>query len=152
MAKAAEADVFHMEIDELSFQITSTDRFEILNVTPEVEAAIEELGISDGLVLVSTPHTSAALSTNEFEEKLLDDMIDFFKEIAPPDEGYYHDLDHIEAGEQPNAHAHLISAMIKSPVFLMLRDGELDLGTWEEVMFFELCGPRERDVDVVALR
>lgn len=140
-----------MELHDRSFRIRSDDRFEILNVTPEVEAAIEEIGVTDGLVYVSTPHTSAALSTNEFEDKLLNDMIDKFKELAPPDDGYYHDLDHITAGEQPNAHAHLVSAMIKRPVLLVLRDGTLDLGTWEEVMFFELCGPQERTVDVVAL-
>ncbi|WP_058826916.1 secondary thiamine-phosphate synthase enzyme YjbQ [Haloferax sp. Q22] len=141
-----------MEIQTESFSIESHSRFEILSVTPEVEATIEDLGVTDGLVYVSTPHTSAALSTNEYEEKLLDDMIDKFKEIAPPDEGYYHDLDHITAGEQPNAHAHLISAMIKRPVLLVLRDGELDLGTWEEVMFFELCGPRERTVTTTILQ
>jgi thiamine phosphate synthase YjbQ (UPF0047 family) len=41
--------------------------------------------------------------------------------------------------------------MIKRPVLTLLQDGELDLGTWEEVMFYELCGPREREVDVVVL-
>lgn len=72
-----------MEIQTESFSIESHSRFEILSVTPEVEATIEDLGVTDGLVYVSTPHTSAALSTNEYEEKLLDDMIDKFKEIAP---------------------------------------------------------------------
>lgn len=141
-----------MEIQTAQFSVESQRRFEILNVTPEVEATLDELGATDGLVYVSTPHTSAALSTNEYEEKLLDDMIDYFKELAPPDEGYYHDLDHITAGEQPNAHAHLISAMIKRPVLLLLQDGELDLGTWEEVMFFELCGPRERTITTTILQ
>jgi secondary thiamine-phosphate synthase enzyme len=141
-----------MELQKKQFSIQSDRRFEILNVSPEVEASIDELGVTDGLVYVSTPHTSAALSTNEYEEKLLDDMIDKFKELAPPDEGYYHDLDHITEGEQPNAHAHLISAMIKRPVLLLLEAGELNLGTWEEVMFFELCGPRERNVDVTVLQ
>jgi secondary thiamine-phosphate synthase enzyme len=141
-----------MELQTTRFSIESERRFEILNVSSGVEEAIEELGATDGLVYASTPHTSAALSTNEFEEKLLDDMIDKFKEIAPPDEGYYHDLDHITAGEQPNAHAHLISAMIKRPVLLLLEAGELNLGTWEEVMFFELCGPRERNVKVTVLQ
>jgi secondary thiamine-phosphate synthase enzyme len=141
-----------MEIDKRRFSIESERRFEVRNVTPEVEASVEEVGAEDGIVWVSTPHTSAALQTNEYEEKLLDDMVDKFKELAPPDDGYYHDIDHIAAGEQPNAHAHLISAMIKRPVFLLLQGGELDLGTWEEVMFFELCGPRERSVDVTVLR
>jgi len=140
-----------MEIQTTQFSIESSNRFEILKVSIEVEAALEELGATDGLAYVSTPHTSAALSTNEYEEKLLNDMIDKFKEIAPPDDGYYHDLDHITAGEQPNAHAHLLSAMIKRPVLLLLEEGVPDLGTWEEVMFFELCGPRERTVTVTTL-
>lgn len=140
-----------MEIQRSEFTIESSNRFEILNVSPEVEGALEEMGSTDGLVYVSTPHTSAALSTNEYEEKLLNDMVDKFKEIAPPDDGYYHDLDHITAGEQPNAHAHLLSAMIKRPVLLLLEDETLDLGTWEEVMFFELCGPRERTITVTVL-
>lgn len=141
-----------MEIRTRQFSVASERRFEALNVTPEVEATLEELETTDGLVYVSTPHTSAALSTNEYEEKLLSDMISKFKELVPPDDGYYHDIDHITAGEQPNAHAHLISAMIKRPVLLLLEEGDLDLGTWEEVMFFELCGPRERDVSVTALQ
>lgn len=142
----------YMEMQGKEVTIESSNRFEILNVSPEVEAAIDETKISNGLVYVSTPHTSAALSTNEYEEKLLDDMIDKFKEIAPPDDGYYHDLDHISAGEQPNAHAHLLSAMIKRPVLLLLEGDELNLGTWEEVMFFELCGPRTRTIDVTILQ
>ena len=141
-----------MELSTYQLSISSERRFDILNVTPEVEATLDESGVNDALVYVSTPHTSAALSTNEYEEKLLDDMIDWFKEIAPPDDGYYHDLDHITAGEQPNAHAHLLSAVIKRPVLLLLRDGELDLGTWEEVMFFEFCGPRERTIEVTVLQ
>jgi len=141
-----------MDIQRRTFSIESERRFEICNVTPEIEASLEELGATDEFVYVSTPHTSAALSTNEYEEKLLEDMIDFFKRIAPPDEGYYHDLDHIQAGEHPNAHAHLILSLIKRPVLLLLEKGEFDLGAWEEVMFFELCGPRERNVDVTVLQ
>lgn len=140
-----------MRIRKKSFSIETSARFDIQNVSPEVTAAIEELGAEDGLVWASTPHTSAALSTNEFEEKLLFDMKRRFMQLAPPDDGYYHDIDHINRGEQPNAHAHILSAMIKRPVLTLLQDGELDLGTWEEIMFFELCGPREREVDVVVL-
>jgi secondary thiamine-phosphate synthase enzyme len=141
-----------MELSTYRLSVSSDRRFEVLNVTPEIEATLDESGVNDALVYVSTPHTSAALSTNEYEEKLLDDMVDWFKEIAPPDDGYYHDIDHINAGEQPNAHAHLLSAVIKRPVLLLLREGELDLGTWEEVMFFEFCGPRERTIEVTVLQ
>lgn len=141
-----------MQIHRRSFTVESTDRFDIRDVTPEVAAAVEDIGVEDGVVWASTPHTSAALSTNEFEEKLLFDMKQHFMDLVPPDDGYYHDADHINRGEQPNAHAHIISAMIKRPVFTLLRDGDLDLGSWEAVMIFELCGPREREVDVVVLQ
>lgn len=140
-----------MQIHERSVTVESADRFDVRDVTPEVAAAIEDIDVEEGVVWASTPHTSAALSTNEFEEKLVFDMKQQFMKLVPPDDGYYHDVDHISNGEQPNAHAHIISAMIKRPVFTLLRDGELDLGTWEAVLLFELCGPREREVDVVVL-
>lgn len=140
-----------MQIQKSTFSIETAGRVDIQSVSPEVTAAIEDLGAVEGIVWVSTPHTSAALSTNEFEEKLLFDMKRWFMQLAPPDDGYYHDTDHINRGEQPNAHAHLLSAMIKRPVLTLLRGGELDLGTWEEILFFELCGPRTREVDVVVL-
>jgi secondary thiamine-phosphate synthase enzyme len=140
-----------MRIRRQTVSVETTGRFDILNVTPEVTAAVEELGAESGLVWVSTPHTSAALSTNEFEEKLLFDMKRRFMELAPPDDGYYHDTDHINRGEQPNAHAHVLSAMLKRPVLTLLEESELDLGTWEAVMLYEFCGPREREVDVVVL-
>jgi secondary thiamine-phosphate synthase enzyme len=140
-----------MELRSKRFSVASEGRLEVLNVTPELKAAVAELEATDGLVLASTPHTSAALSTNEYDEPLLEDMIATFTDLVPPNDGYFHDLEHIREGEAPNAHAHLISAMIKRPVLLLLEQGELGLGTWEEVLFFELCGPRKREVEVTVL-
>lgn len=140
-----------MQFREQTVSVESSDRFDFQDVTPEVTAAVGDTGVADGLAWVSTPHTSAALSTNELEEELLYDMQQYFVEAVPPNDGYFHDLDHIHREEDPNAHAHIISAMIDRPVLLMLRDGELDLGTWESILFFELCGPREREVNIVVL-
>lgn len=140
-----------MQFHERTVSVDTENRFDILDVTPEVRAAVEDVGVTDGIAWVSTPHTSAALSTNEYEEKLLWDIQQYFIELVPPNDGYFHDLDHIERGEQPNAHAHIIASMIDRDTFMMLYDGELDLGSWESFMFFELCGPREREVDVVVL-
>lgn len=140
-----------MKIKTETFTVESAARFEVLNISPEIQKVIEAFDAKDGLVYIRMPHTSAALATNEYEAKLVDDMIDKFKELAPPDDGYYHDLDHITAGEQPNAHAHLLAGLIGQPVLVVLRDGDLDLGTWEEVMFFEFCGPRTRTVEVTVL-
>ncbi len=140
-----------MRIHERTVTVESSDRIDIRDVTPEVTAAVEEIGVGDGVVWVSTPHTSAALGTNESEERLLFDMEQQFTDLVPPDDGYYHDVGHIEEGEQPNAHAHILSTMLDRPVVALLRDGDLDLGTWEAVLLFEFCGPREREVDIVVL-
>lgn len=141
-----------MEIEEVSFTVSSDDRFAIHNISVEVQAALEQIGINEGLVFVTTRHTTAAVSTNEYETKLEGDTFDKFKQLVPPDDGYHHDIDHIHAGEHPNAHAHILSAMIKRPVFLPVKDGKLGLGTWEDVVFFELAGPNERTVDVYTLK
>lgn len=141
-----------MELSSARFTVETERRFEILNVTPEVEATLERLDAGDGLVVVSTPHTSAALSTNEHDEALLDDMVDTLTALVPPDDGYAHDVDHVDAGEQPNAHAHLLSALVKRPVVLLREAGQLGLGPWEDVLFFEFCGPRTRRVEVALLR
>jgi len=137
-----------MQIHERTVSIESDGRFDVSDITPEVTAAIEEMTVDDGIAWVSTPHTSAALTMNEPEEKLLWDMQQYFIEHVPPNDGYFHDLDHIERGEQPNAHAHIIASMIDTDVLTLIRDGDLDMGTWEAYLFFELCGPREREVDI----
>ena len=137
-----------MEITKRSFEVETTGRFEIENVTGDVESAIEDAGITDGLVHVYSSHTTAVVSTNEFEERLLDDMIEKFHEFAPPEDGYTHDRHHYATDTQPNAHAHIICAMLKNTVLMPLIDGELDLGTWEEVMFFEVDGPNTRTINV----
>lgn len=141
-----------MQIRSERFSIETEDRFEIVNVTPDIKTTLEGLGTEDGLVLVSTPHTSAALSTNEYDEGLVEDMVDKFRELVPPDAGYAHDVDHLNAGEQPNAHAHLLSGLVKRPVLLVRDSGQLGLGTWEAVLFFEFCGPRRRQIEVALLR
>lgn len=140
-----------MKIKERKFDVPTSERFEILGITSKVEEAISDIGVKEGLAIITTQHTSAAVCTNEAEEKLLGDMIEKFSELVPPDAGYDHDKDHIEEGEQPNAHAHIISAMIDQPVILTVKNGELDLGKWEEILFIELCGPRERRGKVIFL-
>lgn len=140
-----------MQIEETSFSVASEDRFAIHNISAEVQASIEQLGLEAGLAFIRTRHTTAAVSTNEDETKLEGDTFDKFKQLVPPDGGYHHDIDHLHAGEHPNAHAHILSAMIKRPVFLPVKDGDIGLGTWEDVLFYELAGPNDRTVDVYAL-
>lgn len=140
-----------MELHTEHIRIDSSERLDVQVITPQVEDAISELGMADGLVLVSTGHTTIAISTNEAEERLLQDMLEKFSELVPPNDWYFHDQVHLDTDTQPNAYGHILSAMVKRPVLLLLRAGDLDLGTYEEVLFFEFDGPRERTIDVTVL-
>lgn len=80
-----------MQIHEGAVSVDTAGRFDVRNVTPEVAGAVEDIGVSDDVVRASTPHTTAALSTNENEWKLLQDgeldfgpreSVEFFNSVA----------------------------------------------------------------------
>jgi len=140
-----------MNIETQQFTVSTSERFEITKVTSDVQAAITDTDASEGIVFAATTHTTAVLSINEFEERLMNDMVETFEELVPPEDGYTHDRHHIATDTQLNAHAHMICAMLQSPLLRTFSDGEIDLGTWEEVLLFEVDGPNERNIDVTTL-
>ncbi|RQG98971.1 secondary thiamine-phosphate synthase enzyme YjbQ [Natrarchaeobius oligotrophus] len=140
-----------MELDTYSFEVSTDDRAELRRITDRVEGVIDESDASDGLVFVSTPHTTVALFTNEYEKRLTQDIIDFFAAYVPPEDGYLHDRHHVATETQPNAHAHIITSMVHTPVLAVLEDGTMQLGRWEDVLFFDLDGPSTRTVRVTIL-
>jgi len=140
-----------MNIQKQQFTVSTSERFEITQVTDSVQKAIADADASEGVVFASTAHTTAVLSINEYEERLMNDMVEKFEELVPPEDGYTHDRHHIATDTQLNAHAHMICAMLQSPLLRTFSDGEIDLGTWEEALLFEVDGPNERSIDVTIL-
>ncbi|RQG90056.1 YjbQ family protein [Natrarchaeobius halalkaliphilus] len=137
-----------MEIESHAFEVTSTDRWELTAITDLVEEAVAESGAENGLVFVSTPHTTVALFTNEYEKRLTEDIIGYFEELVPPEDGYLHDRHHVATETQLNAHAHIVCSMLHTPVFVVLEDGALRFGNWEDVLCFDTDGPSTRTVQV----
>lgn len=135
-----------------SFEIKTSDRHELVVVTDEVLEAVEPLEIEEGAILVSSPHTSLATFSNEAESRLLEDMLEFVLELAPPEADYRHDELHIETNTQLNAHAHLISSLVDNPVLLPVTESEPVLGTYQDVLLLELDGPGTRTVTVTELQ
>ena len=150
-----------MEIKKGKFEISSSKRFDVIDITPQVEETTNEKGIEDGLAIVTTRHTSAAVSSNENDKEILEeydiegglfkDIPDFFSDLVPPEAGYTHDETHYKKDTQANTHAHLLSAMLNQPVIFEVKDGELGLGEWETVLFMDFDGPRDRKVHVFYL-
>jgi secondary thiamine-phosphate synthase enzyme len=140
-----------MDLATETFVVESSDRTEINVVTDRVAAAVADTGVENGLAVVDTGHTTAAVATNEAEERLLRDILEKFTDLVPPEEWYFHDQHHIDTDSQRNAWGHIVSAMVRGPVVTVIEDGDLRMGTYEDVMVFEFDGPRRRTIEVTTL-
>lgn len=128
----------------------------------QIKEAIEESGCSDGYVNVLSRHTTTAVTINEMEGRLVDDVRQWCRRIAPPDEPYLHNDIHLRDGpsdwpggneawrkqEPVNAHSHLLSMMFGNSETIPFAGGKLTLGTWQSVILVELDGPRMRTVGI----
>lgn len=124
----------------MRFEVSTGDRIDVLDITERVAEAVPD--DVDGTCTVFVEHTTAGVCINEHEPRLVDDIETFVSDLAPA-EGWRHDeLD-------GNADAHLRSMLLGRSVTIPVTDGDLDLGTWQSVLFVECDGPRSRTVRVV---
>ncbi|MGH3082069.1 MAG: secondary thiamine-phosphate synthase enzyme YjbQ [Gaiellaceae bacterium] len=123
----------------------------VRDITDDVTEAVRESGIRDGIVCVYSPHTTCCIRVNEFEGGALEDFARLLRKLVPSETYYAHDdwdrrTENIceEDMEMGNGHAHCMSMLLGGAgESIPVRDGELCLGTWQRVLFFEL--DRERD-------
>ena len=125
--------------EELWFE-TKTRRAYI-NITPQVEAAVEKSGIREGVVLVNAMHISASVYINDDEPGLIRDYDDFLERLAPQGGTYRHN----ETGED-NADAHIKRQIMGREVLVAITDGRLDFGPWEQIFYGEFDGRRRKRV------
>lgn len=121
------------------------------DITPEIRAAIDQSGITNGFVLVTSQHTTTAIAINEHEARLLEDVKHFLLRLIPPGDRYLHNdiaLRDCPPDEPENAHSHLAAMLIGSSEAIGLAAGKLVLGQYQSVMLYELDGPRRRRVHV----
>ena len=140
-----------MKIHHQLIQLSTENPVHIIDITARINALITELGIKAGIASVSSQHTTLAVTVNENEERLMDDIPAFFETLAPSDAKYLHNDLHLRdcpPNEPENAHAHLIAMSVGNSESLSVVDGKLVLGTYQSVMAVELDGPRERKVSV----
>jgi len=114
-------------------------RREYINITAEVEQAVRESGVKEGLVLVSAMHITAGVYVNDAEEGLIQDIDEWLEKLAPTGPDYRHH----RTGET-NGDAHLKNLLIGHEVILPITDGRLDLGPWQQVYYAEFDGQRRK--------
>lgn len=140
-----------MPIIHKLIEIETEPKINIHNITTQIQDFIASTSIKNGQVLVFSQHTTTALSINENEVRLLEDIKVFLQKIAPESDSYLHNdlhLRDVPEDEPINAHSHLIAMMLNTSEIIPIVDGKLALGTWQSVLFFELDGPRKRTVFV----
>ncbi|WP_329887806.1 secondary thiamine-phosphate synthase enzyme YjbQ [Pseudoramibacter faecis] len=115
-------------------------RRDLKNITPDVEAALAESGIREGLVLVNAMNITASVFINDDEPGLHRDFERWLEKLAP--ERPYSQYDH--NGYEDNADAHLKRTIMGREVVVAVTDGRLDFGTWEQIFYYELDGRRTK--------
>ncbi|NLJ99978.1 MAG: YjbQ family protein [Clostridia bacterium] len=113
-----------------------------INITPQVEEALVESGIREGLCLVNAMHITASVFINDDESGLHRDFERWLEKLAP--EKPYDQYDHNTF--EDNADAHLKRSVMGREVVVAVTEGKLDFGTWEQIFYGEFDGKREKRV------
>lgn len=122
------------------------NRREYINITPQVEAAVQKSGIKEGMVLVSAMHITAAVYVNDAESGLIQDIDEWLEHLAPSGRDYRHH----RTGED-NGDAHLKSLLLHHEVIIPITNGRCDFGPWQQVYYAEFDGQRRKRVVVKVL-
>jgi secondary thiamine-phosphate synthase enzyme len=124
---------------------------QFIDLTDEVLSALEDSGISQGMAVIASQHTTASITVNEHEPELLKDMDRFLSGVAPESDRYKHNTVPCLPGEQPNGHAHCQALLLNTSATIPVADGRLALGRYQRIFLVELDHSRPRRVTVCFL-
>jgi thiamine phosphate synthase YjbQ (UPF0047 family) len=141
---------------------TTPERRAFVNLTDDVQAAVDDAGVAEGLVLVGAMHITAAVWINDDEEGLHEDTLEWLDKVAPPSwkrpandvaaallpaPGDYR---HHRGGED-NGDAHLKNLLVHHQVIVPITGGRLDLGPWQRIFYCEFDGRRPKRLIIKVL-
>ena len=130
-----------------NISVQTTAALQFVDITEEVERAVEASGVEEGVVMLRSRHTTAALTCTEGDPSIHEDCLELLREQLPVSRDYRHSQEGAE-----NAVAHVAEMMIfGESTWAPIRGGKLDLGTWQRLFLVELFEPRTRTVDVAIL-
>ena len=121
--------------------VKTQEKTELIDVTSEINQAIQKSGIEQGLCMLYVPHTTAAVTINESADPSVKaDMLMILNKIIPWEAGYRH--------LEGNSAAHIKTTLVGSSELIAIEGRRLVLGTWQGVFFCEFDGPRNRKLHV----
>jgi secondary thiamine-phosphate synthase enzyme len=131
-----------MMIITKDFHIGTKQRCEFVDITSEVASLVGKSGVKEGDTIIYCPHTTAGITINENADRsVVHDILLTLEELVP----------HLRAGyrhDEGNSDAHCKSSLVGCSKQVLVRDGQLALGTWQGIFFCEFDGPRSRRFSV----
>ena len=127
-----------------TFVVCSSQKQQMIDITPAVIEFARDAGVRNGFVGVFSQHTTAVLLVNEFQSALLSDIGDFLRRAVDDGLLYKHNSPEWSDCDRGNATSHLRSLLFSNGVMLPVVDGKPVLGQFQSVILAELDGPRER--------
>lgn len=133
-----------MPVAHERFEVRTRARVDTIDVTARVAEALRRSGIRDGICTVAVMHTTAGVFVNEnADPDVQRDLTQTLERLVPEDAAYAH--------AEGNSPGHIKSVLVGASVTIPVRDGALDLGTWQGVYLAEFDGPRHRSATITCI-
>lgn len=123
-------------------RVETGERYQLLSITGEVRRAVRDSGVTDGFCIISSTHTTAAVTVNEDADR------DVPRDLAAACRAFLNALDVRFDHAEGNSDSHLLTSLFGPSQSLLVRGGEPDLGRWQGIFLAEFDGPRTRTVRV----
>ena len=132
-----------MEILWDNISVFTEEYLKIIDITDKIQKIVEEKNVSEGSILIYNPHVTSAITINEPDFELWDDLLEAYKRLVPLRADYKHNAKYRGIKSEENAHAHILNTFIGQSVTIPVREKKLLLGTWHCLLY---TSPSPRDL------
>ena len=132
-----------MPVKTFSISISTRGDADIHDLTDAIARQVAQSGLKDGTVTIFCPSSTSGLTTIEFESGALSDLRRLFDEIVPQNREYAHNA----RWQDGNGHSHVRAALLGPSLTIPFVNGQLTLGTWQQVIYVDFDNrPRRREL------
>jgi secondary thiamine-phosphate synthase enzyme len=122
--------------------VETNERYQMVSITDEVKRAVRDAGVEEGICVISSTHTTAAVTVNEDYDR------DVPRDLAAACRAFLDVLDVRFEHAEGNSDSHFLTSLFGQSQTLLVRGGALDLGRWQGIFLAEFDGPRRRTVSI----
>lgn len=145
--------------------IPTSTGISVIDITSHIQQILQESSCQEGIVTICSKHSTVAISINEMESRLVDDIRQYFLKLVPPEYPYLHnDLEFrlgpndwpggdkawriFRSTQPPNAHAHLIAMLLGTTETIPIHQGQLQIGKYQNILVIDSDGPKTRTIGI----